>query len=104
MATKKPVWVDEDAHAILKRYAKLTKSSMVDVASRLVLERLNDLSPDAGLTEPVEPAPAPVPAEPVSTKPAPVPRPIQQAKRKPRKPMPDPNDKNVRFVGGIWIV
>ncbi len=104
MATKKPVWVDEDAHAILKRYAKMTKSSMVDVASRLVLSRLNDLSPDAGLTEPEEPAPAPVEVEPVSTKPALKPRPITPVKRKPRKPMPDPNDKNVRFVGGIWIV
>ena len=104
MATKKPVWVDEDAHAILKRYAKLTKSSMVEVASRLVLDRLNDLSPDAGLTVPAEPEIAPKVAEPVSNKPAPTPRPIQKATRKPRKPRPDPNDKNTRFVGGIWLV
>jgi hypothetical protein len=37
---KKPVWVDEDAHVILKEWATLTRQSMVDVASQLVLETL----------------------------------------------------------------
>jgi hypothetical protein len=37
---KKPVWVDEDAHAILKEWALLTRTSMVDAASALVLESL----------------------------------------------------------------
>lgn len=37
---KKPVWVEEDAHVILKEWATLTRQSMVDVASQLVLETL----------------------------------------------------------------
>ena len=52
MAGKKPVWVDEDAHAILKKFAKLTRNSMVEVASALVLDKLSQLDPASGL-EPV---------------------------------------------------
>jgi hypothetical protein len=61
MSDKKPVWVDESAHAILKQYSKLTKESMVDVASRLVIDHLDDLDPASGLggAEPKAAAAAP---------------------------------------------
>ncbi len=106
MAGKKPVWVDEDAHAILKIYAKLTKSSMVDVASKLVLRRLPELSPEAGLEAPAEPAAPAVgaKAEPVHSKPVAVNPRKPAKKRRPAKVQPDPNDTNVRYLGGIWLV
>ncbi|MFT4704196.1 MAG: hypothetical protein ACI81R_001892 [Bradymonadia bacterium] len=102
MSQKKPVWVDEEAHSILKRYSKLVKSAMVDVASRLVVERLNDLDPASGL-ETSAPAPAPVldTARPQATAPA-SDRPKKPARAK--APRPDLIDENTRFVGGIWIV
>lgn len=42
---KKPVWVDEEAHVVLKEWAALTRSSMVDAASALVLESLAGITP-----------------------------------------------------------
>ncbi|TVQ97234.1 MAG: hypothetical protein EA398_14785 [Deltaproteobacteria bacterium] len=56
-ADKKPVWVDEDAHRILKAWAKILKRPMVEVASELVLSRLDSLDPSAGLAEPADEAP-----------------------------------------------
>jgi len=57
---KKPVWVDEEAHSILKAYAKLNGRSMLDMASELVLTRLADLDPEEGLTAPTADSPDPV--------------------------------------------
>jgi hypothetical protein len=42
---KKPVWVDEEAHVVLKEWAALIRSSMVDAASALVLESLAGITP-----------------------------------------------------------
>ena len=81
---KKPVWVDQEAHAILKAYSKLSKKAMVDVASELVLTRLGELSPDAGLQ---------------STPAAPAKKTTKSSKPKLRK-----EDRTVRYLGGVWLV
>ena len=98
LSDKKPVWVDESAHAILKQYSKLTKESMVDVASRLVIDHLDDLDPASGLggAEPKVAAPA---AE-TSKRPARAPQAAIPAQR-PRLPKADGND---RFLGGVWFI
>ncbi len=107
MADKKPVWVDESAHTILKEYAKLTKLRMVDVASDLVLNHIETLLEPANAKpakaaraeEPSEPAPVPqtrVEAEPVRR--AARPRPPRKA------PRPNPDDTDVRYLGGVWLV
>ncbi|MCB9519854.1 MAG: hypothetical protein H6700_11075 [Myxococcales bacterium] len=107
-AGKKPVWVDEDAHAILKQYSKLTKASMVEVASNLVLSRLHDLDPASGLVgaSAAEPAStgAAAAAEPASNKPAPMLKPIEPLKRTSKRAVPNVNDNTIRYVGGIWLV
>lgn len=105
MAGKKPVWVDEEAHAILKKYSKLVKCSMVDVASKLVSERLGELDPDAGLGAPSSPAAA-ASVQPDTARPQATSKPSMSAKKaaRPRPRRHDPNDENVRFVGGIWFV
>ena len=104
MAGKKPVWVDEEAHSVLKRYSKLVKASMVEVASSLVVEHLDTLSPEAGLE--AAPAQSAAPqhldtARPTVTTPSTV---KKQSARKPKARRPDPNDASTRFVGGIWLV
>jgi len=98
MSDKKPVWVDESAHAILKQYSKLTKESMVDVASRLVIDHLDDLDPASGLggAEPKAAAPAAESAK----RPARAPQAAVPAQR-PRLPKADGND---RFLGGVWFI
>lgn len=100
MAGKKPVWVDEDAHAILKAYSKLNKRSMLDIASDLVLNRLNTLLEEPKAEEaPVEEvaaAPAPEVKEEVKVKPEP------RKKIKPVRPSRD--DGDVRYLGGVWLV
>lgn len=105
MAGKKPVWVDEEAHAILKQYSKLVKSSMVDVASKLVLERLGELDPDAGLDAPAVASSAPS-VKPDTARPQATSTPSMSSKKaaRPRPRRHDPNDESVRFVGGIWFV
>ena len=47
---KMPVWVDEEAHGILKAYAKTQKQSMVSFASELILNRIDSLDPSSGLS------------------------------------------------------
>lgn len=98
MSDKKPVWVDESAHAILKQYSKLTKESMVDVASRLVLDHLDDLDPSSGLAgaEAKAPAPAPEAAKRPARAPQ-APTPVQR----PRVPKADGSN---RFLGGVWFI
>lgn len=104
MSGKKPVWVDEDAHAILKQYAKLTKASMVEVASNLVLEKLSQLDPSSGLQTAVASEAAPRAAAPMVQKPVAVNAPAAKGKRKQRANATDPTAADVRFVGGIWLV
>ena len=108
MADKKPVWVDEDAHGLLKAYAKQIKKPMVEVASRLVLDRLEDLEGAESADEPVAAAPEPVAEE---AAPAPVADPGARAARRraarpaPKRPSrPDPEDDSVRYLGGVWLV
>jgi len=105
MAGKKPVWVDEDAHAILKKFAKLTRNSMVEVASALVLDKLSQLDPASGL-EPVSADPVVDLSRPqtIAQKPVSVNRSVSARKPRPKREKLDPNDANVRFVGGIWLV
>ena len=106
MSDKKPVWVDEEAHVILKTYSKLTKESMVDVASRLVLENLKELSPSTDM--------APRDAAPASSRP-PATRSAARASSAPaavsgavapvvpRKKI-ERDDRNVTYLGGVWLV
>lgn len=115
MAKKKPVWVEEDVHAMFKRYAKLLGASMTDVASRVVLEKLDALDGD-------EQAPAPKVAKAseskaeeasedevvIKTADAPpktdapeaaTPEPVSQAGE-----LPEEKKGETRFLGGIWLV
>jgi hypothetical protein len=124
---KKPVWVEEEAHVILKEWAALTRISMVDVASQLVLENLRADGATEGLIGEVAaaaaPAPAPVAAPvaaaaeewigadeaPVPAAPAPVaapapaPAPAPMAARPERKREVIPTG-DVQYLGGIWLV
>lgn len=117
-ADKKPVWLDEQAHAILKDFAKLVKKSATDVTSDLVIQHLHmlDAVPFDG-TAPAAPAPAPVeviereeideaPAEParyveVSAKDLEAPRstPTPSIPKRERKQRED--DGRVRYLGGV---
>ena len=91
MSDKKPVWVDEAAHAILKEYSKLTKESMVDIASRLVLDHLQDLDPaSAGGAELMIGDGAPEPTE----------KRPRVAKARPARV----ENEGIRFLGGVWLV
>jgi len=108
MADKKPVWVDEDAHGLLKAYAKQIKKPMVEVASRLVLDRLDDLDNEEPAEEPAastpEPAEEPVAAAPVADPGARAAR-RRAARPAPKRPTrPDPEDESVRYLGGVWLV
>jgi hypothetical protein len=99
MSDKKPVWVDESAHAILKEYAKLTKEPMVEVASRLVLDHLGDLDPNAGLSAASEPRAAAIPA------PEPNKRASLATPAAPPRPRPTRTELDgTRFLGGVWLV
>lgn len=87
-ADKKPVWVDKYAHTILKAYARSQGASMVDIASQLVLEQLNELSADAGLVSENEKLNSVI---------APA---VNRAKKKKRATQ----GKDVKFIGGVWLV
>lgn len=106
MAGKKPVWVDEEAHLILKQYSKLTKTSMVEVASTLVLEKLSQLEPGAGLEQDAAEGEtgSTATARPSVQKPVAVNAPQRTQKRRRKPTMPDPADGDIRYVGGIWLV
>lgn len=103
MSGKKPVWVDENAHAILKEYAQITKESMVDVASALVLQHLQSLSPEAGLPAETESRGGGETSLASSNE-------MRAFAARPRKAAParprpvDGPDARVRYVGGIWVV
>ena len=105
MSGKKPVWVDEEAHTILKKYSKIIKTSMVEVASKLVLDKLGQLDPAAGLaTSEAAPSAAAPKAVAAASKTVTISRPTAAPKRKAKRQLPDPNDANIRYVGGIWLV
>lgn len=130
---KKPVWVDEDAHVILKEWATLTRQSMVDVASQLVLETLGGAAAapapvveQASVAQPVSREAAPVVSTPVVAKapavvedgdqligadeaparvaaPVPAPTPAPAPRPEPRRREAPPSG-NVQYLGGIWLV
>lgn len=130
---KKPVWVDEEAHSVLKEWAGLTRTSMVDAASALVLESLAEAeaSDDTliGAEEvaaPAPAAPAPVAAAPAAPAPAavaapapapaPAPTPVTTTVTTVTSPAPAPAPRKKRtqkppapgtikqHVGGVWLV
>ncbi len=131
---KMPVWVDEEAHGVLKAFAKVKKQSMVSFASDLILNQIDSLDPAAGLSGEDAPAPAPVvAAEPAAAPKAEAPkaaapkaatttarkaeapkkvskapakkRPAaKQTARRPRKESVPADDGTVRFLGGVWLV
>lgn len=126
MSEKKPVWVDLDAHQMLKEYADLTKQSMVELASELVLNHLDELESDAPpaaapAAAPEAPAPvaAPTPAPaPVAAAPAPAPiafepivapepepesAPTPARVEKPRRERRE-DDGTIKYFGGVWLV
>lgn len=99
-AGRKPVWFAEDAHLLIKEYAKLTKTSMTETASQLVLQHLEDLEGGSAVAE------APAQSEaPKAAAPAP---PKAKAAAKPSAPKkkraPRSSDDGVEHIGGIWIV
>ncbi len=125
---KKPVWVDEEAHSVLKEWAGLTRTSMVDAASALVMESLavGGQSGDLliGADEVAAAALAPAPAESAPTTAAPAKTPAvaspaaQPAASTPtaaaNAPAPAPRKKRAQktpapgtikqHVGGVWLV
>lgn len=127
MSEKKPVWVDLDAHQMLKEYADLTKQSMVELASELVLNHLDELEGDAPVAAAPAAAPeapaavaAPTPAlaaAPVAAAPAPAPiafEPIVAPEPEPEAPAPPriekprrerrEDDGTIKYFGGVWLV
>lgn len=119
---RKPVWLEEDAHLILKQYAKLAKTSMTEVTSQLVLEHLTELDETSGVelqagasaaaeapavvAAPEAPAEAEDPNRYVETSeetrlepPRPEPPAPPRRERAPRK-----DDGEVRYLGGVWLL
>lgn len=122
----KPVWLDEEAHLILKQYARVLKSTMTEVTSQLVLDKiplLDGATPVAAA--PAAAAPA-VTAAPVAAAAAPTPAAAEPAaaaryietdantRLEPPRPEPPapprrtraPREKTdeVRYLGGIWVL
>lgn len=121
---RKPVWLDEEAHLLIKEYAKLTKTSMTEITSQLVLEHVetldggtaSDSTPTAtsSASAPSESAGASVgapAAKAVAAAPKAAAKPAPEApKAKAEKPAEAPkrkrraNTDGVRYLGGIWLV
>lgn len=130
MAKKKPVWVDEDAHAVLKQYSKKIKTSMADVASDMVLSKIDDLPADAGIEPPTSheadaAKAAEAPRAAAKTTPQKVKQAAESDKSRPTadapitsnapdaappkkesltEDAPEEDDSGTRFLGGVWLV
>lgn len=102
-SNKKPVWVDEIAHGILKDYCTVSRQQMVEVATRLILDNIAALEsgslPAVTVPTPAEPAPV---AEPVAAA-APAPEQRKKPTRAPER-RPDNESGTVRYLGGVWLV
>lgn len=120
-ADKKPVWLDDQAHTILKDFAKLLKKSATDVTSDLVVNYLHRLDePESVETTDAPKAAAPEPSTPsvqelIADEPAPEPSRYVEAPaevlgssrsadtavipKRERKPRQD--DGQVRYLGGV---
>lgn len=128
---RKPVWLEEQAHLLIKQYAKLTKTSMTETTSQLVLQHLLTLEGGAASAEVEAPAKEIQAAEPAKAKAALEPKaeskPAESKKAEPAKAKPEPakksapqkrkpsassstdrassdNQDGVRYLGGIWLV
>lgn len=117
---RKPVWLDEDAHLILKQFAKLEKTSMTEVTSQLVLDHLASLEDASSEVAPVAVAPAseveevavveapaaPEPARFVETAPdAPLEPPRPEPPAPPRRERTQrEDDGTTRYLGGVWLI
>jgi hypothetical protein len=120
---KKPVWVDEEAHAILKEYAAMVNKPITDIANDLVLESLHLLDEAAPAAS--EPAPTPVSATPTPTPveppaaevadeaPAPVAAEAEAPAAPPAPPAPPARrtpsarrdeETAAHHLGGVWLV
>lgn len=107
---RKPAWLDEEAHRLIKKYAKLKKTSMTEATSALVLQYVEQLEggTKAAGAAPVSVA-APVaaepkaPAAPKAEQSAPAQAKVQkpaEARKRPRRTGED----GVKYLGGIWLV
>lgn len=121
---RRPVWLEEQAHLLIKQYAKLTKTSMTETTSQLVLQHLATLDGasapaevDATAAAPKEAAPAkakaaPAKAEPAKATPAAAKPAEKPAAKKRKQSAPtagkdrasSDNQDGVRYLGGIWLV
>lgn len=120
---RRPVWLEEQAHLLIKQYAKLTKTSMTETTSQLVLNHLATLEGGsapaevaASAAEPKAAAPAkaaPAPAKATPEKKAPAAKPAAKrpaTKRRESTPTAgkdrasSDNQDGVRYLGGIWLV
>lgn len=112
MSDRKPVWMDEEAHGIVKTYSKLVKRSMADVTTELVMKHLDSLPAGAGLVDeaPEASAPAEEPAkaakaEPAAPKAAPKRAPVETSRDESSRATRKPTEENgVRYLGGVWLV
>lgn len=117
MSERKPVWMDEEAHGILKTYSKLVKRSMADVTTELVMQHVDTLPEDAGLdaSAPAAAERAPVSesapaAEPAAAKPAAAakpkakPAPAPSSTRKSSSQEKPAEEGGIRYLGGVWLV
>lgn len=124
----KPVWLDEEAHLLLKQYARALKSTMTEVTSQLVLDKIPLMDGAAPVAAaPAAPAPA-AEATPVAAAAAPAAAPVAPetaatdryvatdagTRLEPPRPEPPapprraraPREKTdeVRYLGGIWVL
>lgn len=107
-SNKKPVWVDEVAHGILKDYSAAVRRQMVEVATQLILEHVSSgstvfagPSPVVTATPTASVATAGAAAD-VAESAAPAPPP--ERKKPARAERKSEEGGNVRHLGGVWLV
>jgi hypothetical protein len=106
-SNKKPVWVDEVAHGILKDYSAAVRRQMVEVATQLILDHVTSGSTvfsgpapavPASVAAPVAAAEVAAPSEPVVAAAPPEKKKSARAERKQEE------GGNLRHLGGVWLV
>jgi|SRR5690625_717359 len=112
---RKPAWLDEETHRLIKKYAKLKKTSMTEATSELVLQYVEKLeggtdaegavaAAQAPVTAAATPAAAPAAAEaPKAEERAPVAAKVEKTEPAPKRPRRKSED-GVKYLGGIWLV
>lgn len=84
---RKPVWLEEQAHLLIKQYAKLTKTSMTETTSQLVLKHLAILEGESSQAEVEAPAEVAKEAAPAKASAAPAKK-VESKKAEPTKAAP----------------